>query len=211
MVSSTNGGTEPALESSVGVKTVPTRSSEHTISSDAGSRQQGHLPRCPSEQLARLLADAQTELDHLCSITRRAGYQIIFRDPSGGIVDCPGFEQNGAPKTQARGGLPTTVLHRIREYVEANLEVKIELADLAAIAHLSRCHFTHAFKQALGCTPHRYVMSRRLEKARHLLLVSSFPTAEIALATGFADQSHFSRYFRSFFGVSPVAYRRSRR
>lgn len=147
------GGTEPALESSVGVKMIPTRSGGHTILSDAGPRQQDHPRRCPSEQLARLLADAQAELDHLRSITRRAGYQIIFRDPSGGIVDYPGFEQIGALKAQARGGLSSNVLHRIREYVEANLEVKIELADLAAIAHLSRCHFTHAFKQCLVARP----------------------------------------------------------
>jgi AraC-like DNA-binding protein len=205
MMSSNPGGTEAALESSVRANPILARAGEHAISNDTSAR------RCPSEQLARLLAEAQREFDHLRSITRCAGYQIIFRDPSGGIVDYPGCEQNGAPRVQARGGLPSNVLHRIREYVEANLEVKIELADLAAIANLSRCHFTHAFKQAIGCTPHRYVMSRRLERARQLLLASSFPTAEIALATGFADQSHFSRYFRSFFGVSPVAYRRARR
>jgi AraC family transcriptional regulator len=53
-------------------------------------------------------------------------------------------------------------------------------------------------------------MPRRLEKAKQLLLESSLPNAEIALATGFADQSHFSRHFHAFFGDSPVAYRRSR-
>jgi AraC family transcriptional regulator len=53
-------------------------------------------------------------------------------------------------------------------------------------------------------------MPRRLENAKQLLLESSLPSAEIALATGFADQSHFFPRFRAFFGNSPVAYRRLR-
>jgi AraC-like DNA-binding protein len=204
MLNSTTAGIGRALESGATAETILAQSGVRAISAGAASGQSGFL------RLARLLADAQAEFDHLHSVTRRAGYQIIFRDPSGSIIDHLGNEQNGAPKSQTRGGLAPNVLHRIRDYVEANLEFKVELADLAAIANLSRCHFTYAFKQALGCTPHRYVMSRRLEKARQLLLGSGLATAEIAIAAGFADQSHFSRYFRSFFGVSPVAYRRSR-
>jgi AraC-like DNA-binding protein len=209
MLNSTPGGAAPALKGSPTVETILAQPADRGILADAASCQPGPGRRYPSERLARLLADARVEFDHLHSVTRRAGYQIIFRDPSGSIVDHLGNEQNGAPKSQTRGGLAPNVLRRIRDYVEANLERKVELADLAARANLSRCHFTHAFKQALGCTPHRYVTSRRLEKAKQLLLESSFSTAEIALATGFADQSHFSRHFRAFFGASPVAYRRS--
>jgi transcriptional regulator GlxA family with amidase domain len=160
--------------------------------------------------LATLLAGAQVELDRLHSITRRAGYEIIFRDPSGAIIDHAGSAALGISKPVVRGGLAPSALRRVRDYVEANLEAKIELADLAALAKLSRCHFAYAFKQSLGCTPHRYVMSRRLEKARELLAAASSPISEIALVTGFADQSHFSRCFRAFFGISPLAFRRSR-
>lgn len=159
--------------------------------------------------LATLLAGAQAELDRLHSITRRAGYTIIFRDPSGAIIDHAANAALGLFRPVARGGLTPNALKRVRDYVEANLEAKIELADLAALANLSRCHFAYAFKQSLGCTPHRYVMSRRLEKGRELLAQDQLPISEIALATGFADQSHFSRCFRAFFGLTPLAFRRS--
>lgn len=211
MLNSAIGQTDLALQSGATVEITPAQSSARATSADAGCSHAGHLRKCSLKQLATLLADAQAEFDRLYSVTRRAGYQIIFRDPSGSVVDYLGNEQNGTPKLRARGGLAPNILRRIRVYVEANLESKIELADLAGVAKLSRCHFTCAFKQSLGCTPHRYVMSRRLEKSRKLLLQSTLPTAEIALTTGFADQSHFSRCFRAFFGVSPMAYRRSRR
>jgi transcriptional regulator GlxA family with amidase domain len=158
--------------------------------------------------LAQLLAGAQVELDRLHSIARRAGYTIIFRDPSGAIIDHAASSVD-ASRPVVRGGLAPGALRRVREYVEANLEAKIELADLAARANLSRCHFAYAFKQSVGCTPHRYVVSRRLEKARELLAENRLPISEIAVATGFADQSHFSRCFRAFFGLSPLAFRRS--
>lgn len=160
--------------------------------------------------LASLLEDAQSELERIRSITQRAGYKMIFRDPSGEIIDYKdsSLEERGRP--QFRGGLTSSTLRRVRAYVDANLASRLELADLAAIANLSRCHFAYAFKQSQGCTPHRYVMSRRLEKACELLEASTVPIVEIALATGFADQSHFSRCFRTFFGISPLAFRRSR-
>ncbi len=157
--------------------------------------------------LAILLANARGELDRLQSITRAAGYTIIFRDRSGAIVD----HTDDAPRPLARGGLTPSAIQRVRDYVEAHLEARIEISDLAARANLSRCHFAYAFKQSLGCTPRRYVMSRRLEKARELLCDDALPISEIAFATGFADQSHLSRCFRAYFSISPLAYRRSRR
>ena len=161
--------------------------------------------------LASLLAGARAELDRVHSITRRAGYTIVFRDPSGTVIDGTALIEQGAGASSrpiARGGLAPSALRRVREYVEANLETKIALSDLAALANLSRCHFAHAFKQSLGCTPHRYLMSRRLEKARELLAKDQMPLSEIAIATGFADQSHFSRCFRAGFGISPLTFRR---
>jgi transcriptional regulator GlxA family with amidase domain len=160
--------------------------------------------------LVTLLADARAELDRLDSITKRAGYTIFSRDPSGAIINHMG-NALGVSRPLARGGLAPNVLRRVCKYVEANLEAKIEIADLAVLANRSRRHFAYAFKQSLGCTPHRYVLSRRLEKARELLAEGTFPICEIALATGFADQSHFSRCFRAFFGTSPLAFRRSPR
>jgi len=125
----------------------------------------------------------------------------------GGIANLP--QLTWTP--QALGGLPPGVLRRVRAFIDANLETAIELADLAAIATLSRCHFARAFKQSVGRTPHGYLMHRRLEKAQQLLASTDLPLAEIALATGFSDQSHFSRRFRDYLGTTPSAFRKSKR
>jgi transcriptional regulator GlxA family with amidase domain len=213
MSNTANGATTAtglALEGGPAGKTVLYQLRPRAVPADVGHHPPGDVRRSRSEQLASVLASAQAEFDHLHNITRRAGYRIIFRDPSGLIINHPGNAQHDTHQPKIRGGLVPSAVRRIREYVEANIEFKIELVDLAAIANLSRCHFAHAFKQSLGCTPHRYVMSQRLERARQLLGESALPIAEIALATGFADQSHLSRSFRASFGMSPRAYRRSR-
>jgi AraC-like DNA-binding protein len=170
-------------------------------------------PRSPrtSAQLARLLADVHADLERLHGITRSAGYEIVFKDLSGAIIEYQGTADDGASGFPARGGLTPGALRRVRAYIEANLTGRIKLEDLAAIANLSRCYFAHAFKQSLGYTPLRYVMSCRLDKARDLVEGSDMPIAEIALATGFTDQSHFSRCFRAFYGIAPLAFRRSQR
>jgi AraC family transcriptional regulator len=99
----------------------------------------------------------------------------------------------------------------VREHIETNLETSVEIADLAAIAKLSPCHFARAFKLSVGTTPHEYLVDRRLEKAQELLAATDLPLAEIALATGFSDQSHFARRFRDHLGTTPSAFRRSMR
>lgn len=67
-----------------------------------------------------------------------------------------------------------------------------------------------AFSRATGLTPYAYLLQRRLERAR-ALLGGSQPLAEIALACGFADQSHLTRLFTRLYGVSPGRYARTRR
>jgi AraC-like DNA-binding protein len=126
-------------------------------------------------------------------------------------IDSIGCVHQLAPAPQARGGLSPGTLRRVREHIEANLEADIDLEVLADIAGLSRCHFARAFKQSAGTTPHTYLMYRRLGKAQRLLADTDLPLAEIALETGFSDQSHFSRRFRELLDVSPSAFRRSRR
>lgn len=207
MLSSKPTIVDPVLESGLAAKIQSSRL-QPGAKEDAGRPDQAR--RHPSERLASLLADAGAELERLRTVTQRAGYKIIFRDPTGTIVDYPSDAENGIAKPRVRGGLAPSALRRVRDYVEANLERRIDLGQLAAIANLSRCHFAYAFKQSVGCPPHRYVMSRRLERARHLLITSEQAIAEIAYASGFADQSHFSRAFRAFFGASPLGFRRSR-
>jgi AraC-like DNA-binding protein/PAS domain-containing protein len=107
------------------------------------------------------------------------------------------------PVKFSRGGLPPAVAQRICEYIESHLEQKIGLQNLAALAGLSTHHFARAFHQSMGVPPHNYLLSRRLERVDRMLRETQLPLSEIALATGFADQSHLARHFRRRTGMSP--------
>jgi transcriptional regulator GlxA family with amidase domain len=110
-----------------------------------------------------------------------------------------------------RGGLAPRALQRVREFIEAHLEDRISIQMLAAIAGLSTYHFARAFKQSAGVTPHDYLVRRRVTRVQELLADTDLPLSEIAVAVGFADQSHCARRFREHVGLSPSRYRWSMR
>jgi transcriptional regulator GlxA family with amidase domain len=112
---------------------------------------------------------------------------------------------------QSRGGLPPRALRRVREYVEAHLEDNISLQELAGMTGLSTSHFGRAFKQSEGVSPHRYLLQCRVRHASRLLAETERPLSEIAIASGFADQSHFCRQFSKIVGITPSTYRWSMR
>ena len=105
--------------------------------------------------------------------------------------------------TPSRGGLSPAVTRRVCDYMEGHLDEKIRLDGLAALAGLSTDHFARAFHQSVGVPPHTYLLRRRLEHVEHMLRKTHAPLSEIALATGFSDQSHLARHFRRWAGVSP--------
>jgi AraC family transcriptional regulator len=105
---------------------------------------------------------------------------------------------------QLRGGLGKDVLQRLRDYIIAHLDEPIEVAALAEIARRSEFHFTRVFTRSVGMTPHRYVVHQRLQRAVELLRDGRSGLAEVAASTGFADQSHLSRWVRRVHGVSPT-------
>lgn len=112
-----------------------------------------------------------------------------------------------ASVTFVRGGLPPRVLRRLREHIDNNPDQRISVEALARLANLSVCYFVRAFKQSVGFTPHDYLMRRRAERTMELLSGTDMPLSEIALAAGFADQSHCARRFRQHVGMSPRDYR----
>jgi AraC family transcriptional regulator len=106
-----------------------------------------------------------------------------------------------------KGGLPRRRLDRVLEYIAANLSQSLALTEIAAIAGMSAYHFARLFKSSTGLSPHQYVLAQRIERAKHLLLEGQSSVIDVALESGFNDQSYFSKMFRKATGVSPVRYR----
>jgi AraC-like DNA-binding protein len=104
-------------------------------------------------------------------------------------------------------GLSRERLQRVRDYIEAHLDDRLTLADLARVACFSPCHFSRSFKLAVGVGPQRYVMQRRIDRAKALMRRTRQPLALIAQEAGFADQSHLTSVFRREIGVTPGQYR----
>ena len=116
-----------------------------------------------------------------------------------------------AIEPQLRGGLAPWQERRITELVGNRLDGIVRVADMAKVCDLSISHFARAFKQTKGKPPHRWLMDRRIEAAKPLLVESDLPLSEIALVCGFSDQSHFTRTFSRMSGMGPGAWRRAKR
>ncbi|HVX03973.1 MAG TPA: AraC family transcriptional regulator [Rhodanobacteraceae bacterium] len=108
-----------------------------------------------------------------------------------------------------RGGLAGWQKKRACELMDAHLDGGIALHWVAAECGLSISHFARAFRQSVGVTPHAWLMRRRVDAALSLMRDRQRPLSEIALMTGFADQSHFTRVFTKIVGVSPGGWRRN--
>jgi AraC-like DNA-binding protein len=114
--------------------------------------------------------------------------------------------------TSADGVLPRRKLRTVIEYIMENLGGSPTLGQMAAVVHLSPYHFARQFKAATGLPPHQYVITRRVERAQHLLRPDGeLGLAEVALRVGFSDQSHFSFHFERIVGVTPRQFRISAR
>ena len=110
---------------------------------------------------------------------------------------------------QFRGGLSSLQMRRATELLEAHLDGNIALQQVAEACGLSLSHFARAFKTSFRKPPYRWVIDRRVDKARDLMKNSRLPLAEIASQCGFADQSALNRSFKRIHGVSPGTWRRS--
>jgi AraC family transcriptional regulator len=105
-------------------------------------------------------------------------------------------------------GLDRRRLTRVKDYIAANLEGNLTIAQLAKVASLSRFHFARAFKAAVGQTPHQYVSGHRLERAKELLAHGDRSLLDIALSLNFSSQANFTRAFHRGTGMTPGQYRR---
>jgi AraC family transcriptional regulator len=94
---------------------------------------------------------------------------------------------------------------RVTRYIEDHIDQNLTLSTLAATLGMGPSHFKALFRRSLGLPVHEYVIQRRVERARTLLLQARLPAAEIALATGFSHQSHMARCMRRILGITPSA------
>lgn len=100
-------------------------------------------------------------------------------------------------------GLTRQQLARIDEFVAANASDRLNTADLASLVDLPMAQFTRDFRDATGSSPYQYLLSKRLGKARELIVDSRLSLAEVACESGFASQSHMTDVFRDKLGLTP--------
>lgn len=106
--------------------------------------------------------------------------------------------------------LTPDTMRKIVNFIDANLDSTIYVKQLAALSNRSRYHFAHAFRQSFGETPHAYIIRKRIERAKGMMLTGVTPLSQIAVECGLADQSHLTRLFRRLVGEPPGAWRRTR-
>jgi AraC family transcriptional regulator len=179
-------------------------------------------------QTLNVLADAHPSLSLATSATERVGHLVrramnflesdrdaawrCLQDASLLLESDPQDAAHNAPAIPSgfqAGGLARWQAKRALAYIEANLGSRIETCELAGLVSCSKGHFSRAFKRSLGLPPMAYVATRRVERAKRMMTTTREQLTEIALACGFADQSHLNRSFRRVVGMSPGLWRRT--
>lgn len=108
-----------------------------------------------------------------------------------------------------RHALAPKAAARVIDYIEAHLDQRLTLSELAALAAISVPHFKVLFRETLGMPVHRYVVQRRVERAKALLLEGRLSVGQVALEAGFAHQSHLASWMNRLLGVTPREIARS--
>ncbi|MEA5454026.1 AraC family transcriptional regulator [Sinomonas sp. JGH33] len=98
-------------------------------------------------------------------------------------------------------------LLRVRDLIDRDYGEPLDTKALAGSAYVTEAHFIREFRKRFGETPHRYLLSRRMERAMQLLRDTDRPVTEICLTVGFTSLGSFSTQFRRFVGESPSSYR----
>jgi AraC-like DNA-binding protein len=102
---------------------------------------------------------------------------------------------------------PARHLLRAKDLVDARYAGRVDVAEMAAAAGLSRAHFSREFRRAFGESPHHYLLSRRLERAAALLRMTDWTVGEICVEVGLSSVGSFTTSFGRAFGRTPTAYR----
>jgi AraC family transcriptional regulator len=119
------------------------------------------------------------------------------------------FGEMRLPHRPKRGTLAPWQLRRATDLMGSRLGSDLSLAELATACELSLSYFKRAFRSSTGESPHRWLQHQRVSHAKVLMATTGQSLAEIAVACGFADQSHFTRVFSAVAGTSPAVWRRT--
>lgn len=155
----------------------------------------------PIEALARLLAE---------EVARPVQHDLFAESLAQGIVAALLPREPGpAGAEEGGGGLNKAQMRRLAAHLRGNLHRRVPVGELAAAVGLSESWFAHSFKQTAGETPLQWQLRLRIEQAQKMLVDPRRSVAEVAAATGFADQAHLTRVFRARTGGTPAAWRRT--
>jgi len=153
------------------------------------------------DEVSRLIEDVSVALESDFRIATQAATRLAAV-LSARLAD-------GHPARPARGGLTPWQKRKVQRTIEEGLEGSLPIEALAKLVSLSASYFCRAFKESFGETPHAYIIKRRVERARTLMLTTSESLSQIALASGLADQAHLCHCFRRVTGMTPAAWRRN--
>ena len=127
------------------------------------------------------------------------------------MIPVPGPSPRNDASRETGRVTPEAARHllRAKDLVDRRYADPLTVADLAREAGLSPAHFSREFRDAFGETPHRYLLTRRLERAAALLRTTDRPVTEVCFAVGWSSVGSFTTSFRRMFGLSPTDYRAS--
>ena len=162
----------------------------------------GFALRCPAiEHLAALLADEDRTALGSSMMSNSLILALV-------LAVIRSTADAGRPRLERRYELAPFRLRRALAFVEEHLDQHCGLDEIAAAAGLNRYHFARAFRRETGMPPCRFVMARRVERAKALLVETNRPLAAVAVSCGFSSQSHMTVAFRRFVGTTPGRWRR---
>jgi AraC family transcriptional regulator len=151
---------------------------------------------------------------HVVDVLRRLEAQAVAGQPLGSLytqalsLTLFSYLRGQSAVVTDAGGLSSVQRARVVEFVEANLERNIGLTELAELTGYSPDHFSRLFKRTLGVPAYQYVLTRRVERAKGMLLDRTRSIAEIAKACGFSTQAHLNAAFKQRTGITPGTFRR---
>jgi len=126
---------------------------------------------------------------------------------STGMQSLAGEFKDGMSSTRKQ--LPLQLMKVITDYIDKRFNRDLPISELAEVINLSEDYFSVKFKESMGISPHQYIMSKRLDEAKHLLRHTDQSIEEVATMVGYKNQAYFATIFKRHFGMTPTQYKKA--